>query len=143
MIVRDSVVIEANPTVVWQVFTDVERWPEWTASVSEVRFVQGSTVEVGARVRIKQPRLPVVTWRVTELEPGTSWSWVAGGPGARTVARHTVTATGDGSTLVEQSIEQRGALGRLIGRLIRRLTERYVAMEGAGLKRRCEQPITV
>jgi uncharacterized protein YndB with AHSA1/START domain len=143
MIVKDSVVIEADPTVVWQVFTDVERWPEWTASVSEVRFVQGSTVEVGARVRIKQPRLPVVAWRVTELEPGTSWSWVAGGPGVRTVARHTVTATGDGSTLVEQSIEQRGALGRFIGHLLRRLTERYVAMEGAGLKRRCEQPITV
>jgi hypothetical protein len=143
MIVKDSVVIEADPTVVWQVFTDVQRWPEWTASVSEVRFVQGSTVKVGVRVRIKQPRLPVVTWRVTDLEPGTSWSWVAGGPGVRTVARHIVTATGDGSTLVEQSIEQRGVLGRFIGLLIRRLTERYVAMEGAGLQRRCEQPITV
>ena len=143
MIVKDSIVIDADPSVVWQVFTDVERWPEWTASVSEVRLVEGSTVQVGARVRIRQPRLPVVTWRVTELEPASSWSWVAGGPGVRTVARHIVTPTGDGSTLVEQSIEQRGVLGRLIGHLARRLTERYLAMEGAGLKGRCEQPITV
>src|SRR5262245_45543046 len=133
MIVKDSIVIDADAASVWKVFTDVERWPEWTASITELRFVEGSAVQIGARVRVRQPRLPVVTWRVTELQPGSSWSWVAGGPGVRTVARHLVTPTSDGSTLVEQSIEQRGVLGRFIGRLTRRLTERYLALEAAGL----------
>jgi hypothetical protein len=45
----------------------------------------------------------------------------------------------DGSTTrVEQIIEQTGILGAPVGRLLRGLTRRYLAMEGAGLKHRCE-----
>jgi uncharacterized protein YndB with AHSA1/START domain len=138
---HDSVQIGAAAADVWRVFTDVERWPEWTASVRTVEIVRGSGVEPGARVRIRQPRLPVMTWEVTEVDPGVSWAWVARSRGVATVARHTVTPAGPGTTLVEQVIEQRGPLAGIAGRLTARLTRRYLAIEAAGLKQRCEAAV--
>ena len=136
--IMDSVTIDAAPEVVWTVFTDVERWPEWTASVSRATIVRGAGVEPGARVRIRQPRLPTLTWQVSCVEPGAGWTWTARSPGVTTVAAHTLKPLAGGSTLVEQRIEQRGPLGALVGRLTRGLTRRYLALEGAGLKERCE-----
>jgi uncharacterized protein YndB with AHSA1/START domain len=134
----DSVTISAGADDVWRVFTDVERWPEWTASVRTAEIVRGAGVEPGGRVRMKQPRLPVMTWEVTEVDPGVSWTWIARSPGVRTVARHMLTPQGPGETVVEQEIEQRGLLGPVVGRLTAGLTRRYLALEGAGLKARCE-----
>jgi uncharacterized protein YndB with AHSA1/START domain len=138
MNIDDSVTISAPAGDVWRVFTDVERWPEWTASVRRAEVVQGAGVEPGARVRIKQPRMPVMTWEVTDVHPGVSWSWVARSPGVVTVARHTLTPQGPGETLVAQEIEHGGPLAGLVGRLTAGRTRRYLALEAAGLKLRCE-----
>ncbi len=136
---EDGIDIEAPADVVWQVYADVERWPEWTASMSEVAFVRGDALADGAEVRIKQPRLPRVTWAVTDLTPGASWTWEARSPGAHTVARHVVTATGDGTTRVQQSIDQTGPFGSLVGLMIAGLTRRYLRMEAEGLKAAAER----
>ena len=134
---RASISIDAPIDVVWAVFTDVEQWPTWTDSVRSVELIDGP-MGVGARARIRQPRLPAVVWTVTEFDPGHSWTWVASSPGARTSARHVLSAVGD-ATLAEQSIEPSGPLGRVAARLWRSLTKRYLAMEAGGLKRRSEQ----
>jgi hypothetical protein len=138
MIVRDDFTIAAPAPVVWDTFSDVERWPTWTASVTEVQLVEGSGIVVGARAAIKQPRLPRLVWTVTAVEPGTSWTWVSRSPGATTTATHDVRPLPDGTTRVEQIIEQTGVLGVVVGRLTRRMTRRYLAMEAAGLKQRAE-----
>src|SRR5215475_6563957 len=101
MNIADSVTISATADEVWRVFTDVERWPEWTASVRSVEVTSGDGVALGARVRIKQPRLPALVWEVTEVEPGVSWTWVSRSPGVVTTARHSVTALGPDKTRVE------------------------------------------
>jgi uncharacterized protein YndB with AHSA1/START domain len=136
--VTDGIMIDAPTQHVWAVFTDVERWPEWTPSVSHAEIVAGRGVEVGTTVRMKQPRLPTMTWQVTDFVPGVSWRWAARAPGITTTAGHTLTATPDGSTLVEQSIEHRGPFAWLHGRATRRLTRRYLRLEAEGLKARCE-----
>jgi len=136
---QDSIEIQAPADVVWRVYADVERWPEWTASMGEVAFVEGGALGEGAAVRIKQPRLPRVTWVVTALTPGRSWTWEARSPGAHTVARHVVTPVGDGTTRVEQSIDQAGPIGALVGRLAAGLTRRYLRMEAEGLKAASER----
>lgn len=130
----DQVTIAAPPDTVWRIYSDVEHWPDWTASVRSVRYTSGSDLEPGATVRIEQPKLPPAVWQVTEVEPGRSWTWVAKGPGITTVATHTLEPQPDGATLVRQSLEQRGPLGAVLGRLWARLTRRYLAMEAAGLK---------
>lgn len=136
---EDSIEIQAPADVVWRVYADVERWPEWTASMDEVAFVEGSALNEGAAVRIKQPRLPRVTWVVTEMAPGRSWTWEARSPGAHTIARHVVSPVDEGTTTVEQSIDQTGPIGALVGRLIAGLTGRYLRMEAEGLKAASER----
>jgi uncharacterized protein YndB with AHSA1/START domain len=131
-----SIDIDASPDRVWAVLSDVERWPEWTASMTEVKRLDATGFGVGSRVRIKQPKLPATVWRVTSFEPGRSFDWVASGPGARTVARHII-APQDGGSTVTLSIDQSGVLGSLIGLLLTGMTRRFFEMEAQGLKQRC------
>ena len=61
--------IDASREKVWTVMTDVERWPEWTASVTSVALLDEAPFNVGSHARIHQPRLPVAVWTVTAFEP--------------------------------------------------------------------------
>ena len=133
-----SIAIDAAAEVVWQVFTDVERWPEWTASVTRIVPLDGPGIEVGRRFEIKQPRLPKLVWQVTTVDPVRGWTWVQRSPGGTTVATHEVIAQGPHRTLVRQGIDQRGPVGTLVGALMRGTTRRYLEMEAEGLKARSE-----
>ena len=137
MITEDSVTIDAPASVVWDVYADAERWPQWTASVTKVVALDGPGIAVGKRFEIKQPRFPKLVWEVTDADPGRTWTWQQRSPGGTTVASHEVVPQGE-QTLVRQRIDQRGPIGALVGRLVGRLTKRYLAMEAAGLKARCE-----
>ena len=122
---------------VWEILSDPERWPEWTASVRSVRLHDGP-LRVGAKATIDQPRIPTVPWTVTSLSPGQSFTWESGGGAAHTVARHVVEPLGADRCRVTLSVTQSGVVGSVVGRLYRRLTDRYLAMESAGLKERAE-----
>src|SRR3954470_19095668 len=111
MITDCGVDIDAPAAVVWEVFSDVERWPEWTASVTRLVALDGPALEVGHRFEIKQPRMPKLVWEVTEVAPGVSWTWRQRAPGATTEASHEVVAQGPDRTLVRQRIDQRGPAG--------------------------------
>jgi uncharacterized membrane protein len=139
MITESSIEIDAPAQVVWDVFVDVERWPEWTASVQTLRRLDGPGLEVGDRFEIKQPRLPNLVWQVTEVDRGASWTWRQRSFGGTTLATHEVVAQGPSRTLVRQRIDQRGPVGVAVGVLTRRLTKRYLALEGQGLASRTEQ----
>jgi len=134
---RASITIDAPIEVVWSVFTDVERWPTWASSFTSVELIDGP-MRLGAKVRIRQPRLPTVIWEVTKWEPGRSWTWTATSPGARTEASHALTRLGD-RTVAEQAISPSGPIGRLAAFVLRSLTRQYLAIEAAGLKQRSEQ----
>lgn len=134
-----TVDIEATPERVWDVMTDVERWSEWTDTVTSVKRLDDGPLAVGSRARVEQPKLPPTEYVVTELEPGRSFTWVAKGPGVRTTARHSAEAQSGGGTRARLSVEQAGPLGVVMGRLFfRGLTDRYLANEAAGLKARSE-----
>ena len=132
-----TVDISAPTEVVWAVLSDVQSWPVWTASVTSVRPLSPDPLQVGSRIRIKQPRLPATVWTVSDLVEGERFTWTSTGPGVHTRASHRVVRTAEGSRAT-LSIDQAGVLGRLVGRLYGGLTRRYVAMEAAGLKQRSE-----
>jgi len=136
---EDSIEIDAPPQLVWDVFSDVERWPEWTDSVTSLAGQDGSALAVGRAFAIKQPGMQKLVWRVTEIEPGTSWTWVQRFPGVNVVARHFVTARPGGGTLVRQELDQRGVLGAPVGWLMVKKTRRFLEMEARGLKARSEE----
>jgi uncharacterized membrane protein len=139
MFTEDSIEIDAPPHLVWQVFSDVERWPEWTASVTSLVGRDGPDLAVGKRFAIKQPGMQKLVWQVTEIEPGSSWTWVQRSPGVLVTARHYVSAQPGGRTLVCQQLDQRGALGALVGRLMVKKTKRFLELEAQGLKACAEQ----
>jgi hypothetical protein len=141
MITDSSVEVAASAAAVWAVYADVERWPEWTASMTRIEALDGPELAVGKRFAIKQPRLPRLVWKISELEPGVAWTWQQGTPGGLTLAVHEVVPLGPQRTLVRQRIDQRGPLGTLVGVLMRGLTRRYLAMEAEGLKARCEHRV--
>jgi carbon monoxide dehydrogenase subunit G len=129
--------VEAPPEVVWKVMSDVESWPELTASMSSVRKRTPGPLRVGSVVHIRQPKLPPTRWVVTELVEPERFVWVARTPGMVSTASHAVTASGTGSVL-RLAIAQEGLLAPLVGRLLAGLTRTYVDLEAAGLKQRAE-----
>jgi uncharacterized protein YndB with AHSA1/START domain len=136
---RTSIDVAAPPDRVWEVLVDVERWPEWTDSVTSVRSLDPGPLAVGARVEISQPRIPTGTYTVTALDPGSAFTWEQRQPGSTVSAHHECIPLPDGGTRVELRVVMGGAVGGVVGRLYRKLTERYLAMEAAGLKARAER----
>jgi uncharacterized membrane protein len=136
---EDSVEIEAPAQLVWDVFSNVEHWPDWTASVMSLVGLDGPALAVGKRFAIKQPGMAKLVWTVTEIDPGSSWTWVQRAPGSLVTARHDVIAQPGARTLVRQQLDQGGPLGALVGRLMVKKTKRFLELEAQGLKARSEQ----
>ena len=134
-----TVQTDAPVEAVWAALVDVRRWPEWTESMQDVRWLDDDGLRVGARARIKQPGTPAVTWTVTQLDEGRAFVWEASSPGVTTVGTHAVSAAGDpgGSTLT-LGLQQSGALAWLVGALTGARTRRFVQLEADGLKRAAE-----
>lgn len=140
---RHEVTIEAPAARVWAVWTDVARWPEWTASVTSVEPMDPGPLQLGSRARIAQPGLPVAVWQVTAFEPlasgAASWTWVSRTPGSTVSGWHRVTADPsrpDGACVAAMGVVQEGVLGVPIGWLLRGKVRRYLGIEGAGLRAR-------
>jgi carbon monoxide dehydrogenase subunit G len=130
--------VQAPPARVWDIMRDVERWPEWTPTVTSIRLIDRGPLAVGTRAVVRQPKLPPAKWRVTELDEGrTSFTWVSSGPGVRVIARHSVEALGEGSRAT-LSLRFAGVLAGLLAYLTRGLNNRYLALEAKGLKQRSE-----
>lgn len=134
---RIDIDIRASPERVWAVLHDVERWHEWTPSVTSVERLDRGPFAVGSRARVQQPKLPPTIWEVTELEEPGGFTWIARSPGVRVTATHRIRATERGCH-VQLSTRFDGMLGPFLGRLMRELNERYLRFEANGLKDRSE-----
>ena len=127
--------IEAPTDRVWDVLFDVAHWPDWTPTIASVQRLEDGPFQVGSRAAVRQPKLPLATWEVTEVVDGRSFTWEATGPGVRTIARHQVVPDGSGSTLT-LSIEQTGPMGAVLALIWSRLTQYYIELEAESLDKR-------
>ena len=132
-----AVEISAPPEQVWAVMSDIERWPEWTDSVTRIERLDPGALAVGHRARIRQPRLLPAVWRVTALEAGRGFTWVTRSPGLRATGGHWVEPAAAGSR-AQLTLRFDGILAGLVARLFGALTTRYLALEARGLKERSE-----
>ena len=137
-VINISIHIAAPVPTVWSVMTDVERWPEWTASVVSVRRLEKGKFGVGSRARIRQPRFLPAVWEVTKLNEGRSFTWVMRSPGLRAEGYHAVQRSGTGSRAA-LSVKYDGPLGGFVARLLAKTTHRFLELEAAGLKNRSER----
>jgi uncharacterized membrane protein len=132
-----AVNIEAPPQRVFAVLQDVERWPEWTSTMTSVQRLDQGPFAIGGSARVRQPKLRPAVWRVTELQHGRSFTWVTSAPGLRMKAEHQIEPRGGGSR-VELTFELSGLFSPIFSRLYGGLIERYMATEAQGLKQRSE-----
>ena len=135
-----TIEIWAPRAKVWATLMDVQSWPLWTKSMDKLERLDEGPFGVGSEVRISQPKLLALVWRVTELEAGSYFAWQSSSRGMTTLAAHRVEPSGEGRTTVTLSIKQSGPLAWLIGLAMGRMPQRYLDMEAEGLKRYCETP---
>jgi uncharacterized membrane protein len=135
-----AVNIDAPPDQVFAVLCDVERWPEWTPTMTSVQRLDQGPFGVGSSAQIRQPKLRPAVWKVTELE-AQNFTWVARTPGLRMKAGHRVERQGAGSR-VQLSFELSGLMARVASRLYGGLIEQYVTTESQKLKQRAEAAAT-
>lgn len=128
-----SSTIQASPERVWQVFSDVERWPQWTPTVDSVERLDAGRIHIGAKTRIRQPKLPVAIWEVTDLKEGEYFEWMSKAPGIKTIGGHRVISTPEG-TVATATIIHEGPIGWIFGKLYAKLTKSYIATETEKLK---------
>lgn len=129
--------VSAPPEDVWRLFVDVERWPQLTESMREVRRLDTGPLRVGSEAIVRQPRLPRTRWRVTELRPGRSFTWETTAGGMRTAGGHVVEPGAEGS-VITLTLHERGPLVPLMNALIGGLSRRYLSMEMEGFRRAAE-----
>lgn len=129
--------IQAPPTAVWRVLSDVAAWPAWLPTVTAVEPLDARELAPGARYLVRQPRLRATTWVVDEVDAPRRFTWSARSPGLQMVARHTVAPTAAGSAIT-LSFTFAGWIGLVVARLYGRLTASYLEQEAAALKRSVE-----
>jgi uncharacterized membrane protein len=137
---RDFIVrtaVAAPPQTVWPILANVERWPEWTASMQSVTLLDAGPLSAGSRVRVAQPKLRPAVFTITEWQPNRNFTWASRTPAVRATAGHLLEPSATGCT-VTLSLRFEGWAGGVAGWLMRGLVERYMAMEGAGLKQQSE-----
>lgn len=136
--VERTIHIEAPAADVWRVIKDVERWPEWTASVHRLKRLDNGEfgVDGSARIRLRGV-LGSSLWRVTSYDDGRAFVWESRAPGLTSTGNHIVEPDGAGSR-VTLTVTQRGIGTVLLGPLLARITRENVRTEIEGLKRRCE-----
>jgi hypothetical protein len=137
---RFSISIYINTPIVrvFEVMADTDRWHEWTPSVTSIKRLDGGGFAVGSRAVIRQPKLPPALWTITAIDD-RGFTWENRAPGIRVIAHHSAepTPTGTRATL---SLRYEGFLAKLLARMTRGITNRYLEMEAKGLKARSENP---
>jgi Polyketide cyclase / dehydrase and lipid transport len=138
---RHVIEIDVSPARVWSVLLDVERWPEWTTSVTRVQRMDIGQLTLGSRTRVWQPKLLPAVWQVTSLDERRHiFAWTTHPFGFKIVGRHQVEAVGAHSR-VTLSLNYSGMLGAVLARIYRDLNWDYLNREADGLRARCESPV--
>ena len=135
---EQTIDVGAPAAVVWAVMSDVERWPEWTASVRDARLLEAGGLRPGQRVRLRQPRLPSAVWTVDRVEPERAFTWSSVAAGLRSSGEHAIEGTGPDTSRVVLRLVHSGVLAGPARLLYGGLVRRYVGLEAEGLKRAAE-----
>jgi len=133
-----SIEIAAPQQRVWDVLTDIEGWPRRIDTVETVELLTPAPLATGSRVRLRQPKLPEAVWEVTAWDPPVSFEWVQRATAMTIVAGHSVQALGADRSRLTLTIDMRGFLSPVMGRLSGALTDDYMTREAEGMKRAAE-----
>jgi uncharacterized protein YndB with AHSA1/START domain len=113
---------KAPPEAVWERYTDVENWKEWSQKGVERSSLDGD-FKVGATGTSKAPHLPKGKFELIEVEPERKFVSKAGMPGATLYFEHMVEPAGEGSRITHRATLE-GPLAVVWAPLVGRIIER-------------------
>ena len=114
--VRNEIVIRASAERVWDLLTDVERWPSWYRACRWVRVESRGSASQPVRFRWKAHPLELRSTVVTSVRPHT-FAIDADTPGIHAERTFTMCPTPDGLSTVVVSQETQVGLLAWLGRL--------------------------
>src|SRR5215469_16787057 len=103
---------EADPDVVWKVWTDVARWPEWDVS-KEIAELDGP-FEPGARGWARQRGNLGGPFTITAVEAGRRWVSECPVPLGKVVFDHVLEPVAQGHVRVIKRVEVEGGIAPLL-----------------------------
>ena len=133
-----SIEIDAPQQRVWDVLSDIEGWPQRIETVDTVELLTPAPIAQGSRLRLKQPKLPPGTWDINVWDAPSYFEWTQKQSGTTIVAGHRVEALADNRSRLTLTIDMRGFLVPIMGLFYKKLTNDYMALEAAGMKRAAE-----
>lgn len=136
VLITDQIFIATTPERLWTITADVERWPATTPTISSV-VLQDSPIELGSRALVTQPRLRPATWTVTVFDAPTDFAWQRRLLGTVMTGSHRILSV-EGGVLNVLSIELEGALGAVLGMLLKRSLLKTIRTENLGFRRFAE-----
>ena len=117
----------------WKVLADVQKWPEWTPTMTSVRALGSAGLVQGNTFEVKQPGLAKTVFTVEACEEGTAFAWSTRSAGVSTIADHVLSDTSDGGTRIELSIRMSGPGVGLLWVLLGRKVRSFVDTEAESL----------
>ena len=133
MNVENTIHIDADLEVVWAVTEDVDRWSEWTPTMSSVRRLDDRSFGVGSRALVKQPGQAESEWVVTSLTPGERFTWQTHRSGLRMEATHELRVEGNGTSNTLRVVAS-GVLATLMSPILRPMIRRALDQENSGAR---------
>jgi hypothetical protein len=112
---------KADATSVWERYTDVERWSDWSKGVEESDL--DGEFEVGSKGTIKAPQLFRTRFELVEVEPERRFDSKAKVPGGTILFEHFIEPANGGTRITHRATLE-GPLNfiwvPLIGRIVKR-----------------------
>ena len=139
-VVRDSIVISADPDSIMDVIADYEAYPDWQDEIKEAEILETDDDGWGTSVRFKvDATIAVVNYVLayTYTDTSVSWTMVEGDKVKRNEGSYQLTDQGDATTLVEYDLEVEPGI-KVPSMLRKQASKRIVRTALEGLKRRVE-----
>ncbi|MBV9170866.1 MAG: SRPBCC family protein [Chloroflexi bacterium] len=104
----DEMTISGDASVVWEVWTDLARFPAWDPREEETR--PKGPFAVGTTVWSKQQGSPGGDSTIVAIDPGRCWTVESSLPGGRLRIDHRVEPVGEGKVEVSKWYQVQGPL---------------------------------
>jgi Polyketide cyclase / dehydrase and lipid transport len=131
-----AVTFEAEAPTVWQIWTDVARWPEWDAS-KEIAQMDGE-FQPGTSGWVKKHNALGGTFAITSVEPGRRWISESPLPLGRVIFDHVVDPLPGGQVRVAKSVQVEGGSAGLFRVLAAPRMRRDIETSLAALQQRAQ-----
>jgi uncharacterized protein YndB with AHSA1/START domain len=104
------IIINAPPTIVWHLLTDIDNWPRWQSAI-QTASIEGP-VAPGTTFQWKSGMS--ITSKIAQVDPGRHFTWTGSAMMAHVIHTWTIQPGPAGGTLLETKESMAGSLLTLV-----------------------------